>query len=303
MSPGSLRSISFCCLCAFVAGCAPPAPPELWKEFSGDRALEEIRQVVEFGVRPPGSEALEKCRQHLEARLAEQGWSVERRSFERDTPVGKITFVNLLARYGGAAAHRKEPRWLVCAHYDTKIFRDFAFVGANDAGSGTGALVELSRVLSRHPALARQVELVFFDGEEAIVDYTGIDGLYGSRRYALELRNRAHRPVAGILWDMIADRDLRITLPADSPPRLARLVFESAEALGVRGAFTLSRQSILDDHVPLNGAGVPTIDLIDFEYPPWHTRADTMDQLSASSLETVGRVTLRMLLELSRDGE
>ena len=104
----------------------------------------------------------------------------------------------------------------------------------------------------------------------------------------------------GILWDMIGDRDLTITLPPDSPPaELARGIFAAADALQVRNHFTYSSEDILDDHSPLNAIGIPTIDLIDFDYPPWHTAGDTMDKLSAESLQTVGAVTAYYLAEFA----
>jgi Zn-dependent M28 family amino/carboxypeptidase len=236
--------------------------------------------------------ALEQSRHYLEAELRAVGWSVERQSFKQDTPRGPIEFVNLIARYGDTAA--KEPRAIVCTHYDTKFFDKISFVGANDGGSGTGALLELARVLSLRPNLARRLELVFFDGEEASVRFTDfdgldpvthVDGLHGSRHYARVLRDtgRAKQFHFGILWDMIGDADLGITLPADSPPELLRGIFASADALKLRASFHLMNGSIMDDHWPLIRAGIPTIDLIDFDFPPWHTAGDTLSIMTAPS--------------------
>ncbi len=196
-------------------------------------------------------------------------------------------------------------RALVCSHYDTKRFDDpgVRFVGANDAGSSTGALLELARVLALDPGFARKFELVFFDGEEGVITIDDNDGLYGSRHYAADLRKsgRARQFKLGILWDMMGDRDLTITLSPNSPPQLARGIFAAADALGTRAHFGFFHGDIVDDHVPLNAAGIPTIDLIDFDYPPWHTAGDTLDKVSAESLEIVGRATLYHLCQVASE--
>jgi hypothetical protein len=147
-------------------------------------------------------------------------------------------------------------------------------------------------------ARVRRMELVFFDGEEAFVQFTETDGLYGSRYYARTLRDsgRYKQFKFGILWDMMGPRDLDITLSPDSPPDLTRGILKAADALNLRQDFTLYDRSIYDDHVPLlHIAQVPAIDLIDFNYPPWHTAEDTLDKLAPESLQAVGAVTLYYL--------
>lgn len=267
----------------------------MWKEFSGAKALAHVEHVVKLGPRPSGSPALEQERVYLEGQLHGLGWTVERQTFTSSTPNGPITFANLIARR--ADAKPTEPRVIVCTHYDTKWFAEARFVGANDGASGTGALLELARVLAGAPEFARQFQLVFFDGEEAVREFTETDGLYGSRHFAHALvsAGRARQFKAGVLWDMMGDQDLDITLPPNSPPELARGIFAAAEALGTRQHFGYFRGDIIDDHVPLNSAGIPTIDLIDFDFPAWHTPADTLDKVSAESLQTVGQATLYML--------
>lgn len=271
-----------------------PVPTELWNEFSGDKAMANTKAQVDLGPRPAGSEALEKTRALITAELERNGWVVERQTFTDDTPRGKVTFVNLIGRFGGS---NKTQDHIVSSHYDTKVYDTIQFVGANDGASSTGALMELSRVLAMDPALAKRVELVFFDGEEAFEQFTDVDGLYGSRHYASDLRRtkRAAQFKGGILWDMIGDKDLTITLPPDSPSHLIQGILAAATELKVREYFGFSEQAIWDDHVPLNQAGVPTIDIIDFKYPSWHTADDTLDKLSPASLQTVGAVTVRYL--------
>ena len=268
-----------------------------WEEFSGTRALAHVEAQVAFGPRPSGSAALERTRKYLEEQLRAVGWTVERQTFTDPTPNGPVEFTNLVARFQDTEAGT--PRAILCTHYDTKVFGEFRFVGANDGGSGTGALVEAARVLATEPDLARRLELVFFDGEEAIGEWTLTDSLYGSRHYARTLREtkRAGQFRFGILWDMIGDRDLDVTLPPDSPTKLVRGFFAASDALGKRRNFGFFNRgpSIDDDHRPLNVAGIPTIDVIDFDFAAWHTSGDTLDKVSAESLETVGRTTLRYL--------
>jgi len=267
------------------------APSKLWEQVSGDKALAHVRQLVDLGPRPAGSDALEKSRVYLEKELHAAGWKVTRQSFVEETPRGKVSFVNLIATFGDKA----EPEFLLCSHYDTKLYDTVRFVGANDGGSSTGLLLELGRVLAGDAALARRVELVFFDGEEAFVNFTESDGLYGSRYFARQLGQEKAKFRGGILFDMIGDRSLDITLPPDSPAAMARDIFAAAEALKLRDHFTYFHSDILDDHTPLNAAGVPTIDLIDFDFPYWHTPDDTIDKISADSLQIVGRVAIYYL--------
>ncbi len=276
------------------------APAKLWEEFSGEKALSHVAKLVEFGPRPPGSEAIEKSRIYITDELKAQGWTVTPQSFTDTTPRGPMTFVNLIATFEGASGARKATTFLLCSHYDTKVFDTETFVGANDGGSSNGILLEMARVLALRPALAAKMQLVFFDGEEAYVEFTQTDGLYGSRHFARELASAgtAHQFHGGILFDMVGDRDLKITLPPDSPAEMTLGIFAAAKALEVRDHFTYSTGGILDDHTPLNAIGIPVIDLIDFDYPPWHTPADTMDKLSAESLGIVGQVATRYVSEL-----
>src|SRR5437773_549341 len=211
--------------------------PKISEEFSGEKALAHVQRLVDFGPRPPGSEAIEKSRGYIENQLSLSGWQVTRQAFTDDTPRGKVRFVNLVARFpahGSAALS-----FLLCSHYDTKTFDTIRFVGANDGGSSTGLLLELARVLGQHPNLAAKVELVFFDGEEAYENFSQTDGLYGSRYFAKELGGTAAKQFrGGILFDMVGDRSLDITLPTDSPAEMARDIFASAEALNLRSYFT-----------------------------------------------------------------
>src|SRR4051794_28846579 len=169
------------------------AETKIWEEFSGQKAFAQVQRLVDFGPRPAGSDALDKSRQYIEEQLRHAGWKVTRQTFSDNTPRGKIQFVNLIAQFsnersaaspGEGAISRSataganpplrssSPLFLLCSHYDTKAFNTIRFVGANDGGSSTGLLLELARVLGNHPNLARKIELVFFDGEEACEQFS-----------------------------------------------------------------------------------------------------------------------------------
>src|SRR5436190_22220367 len=274
--------------------------PKIWEEFSGEKAFGHVQRLVDFGPRPAGSTALEKSRDYIEDQLRRSGWQVTRQAFSNDTPRGTIQFVNLVAQFSGQGK-AASPSFLLCSHYDTKFFDAIRFVGANDGGSSTGLLLELARVIGQHPDLARKIELVFFDGEEAFEQFSQKDGLYGSRYFAIQSRSgrTARQFRGGLLFDRVGDRSLGITLPSDSPAEMARDIFGAAEALKLRSHFSYFDSEVLDDHVPLNAIGIPTLDIIDFDYPPWHTAGDTIDKISAESLQIVGSVALYYLSEFA----
>jgi len=275
------------------------AERKIWEEFSGEKALLHVQHLVDLGPHPVGSDAIEKAREYIEAQLRHSGWQVTRQGFTEETPRGKVRFVNLIARFSGDG-NAAAPSFLLCSHYDTKLFDAIRFVGANDGGSSTGLLLELARVIGGRPNMARKIELVFFDGEEAYENFSETDGLYGSRYFAKQLEaDGAKQFRGGILFDMIGDRSLDITLPADSPPAMVRDVFAAAEALKLRNYFSYLDRDLIDDHAPLNAIRIPTIDIIDFDYTWWHTADDTLDKISAQSLQITGSVALYYLSELA----
>ena len=275
------------------------APAKIWEEFSGEKAFAHIQRLVDFGPRPSGSKALENSREYVENELKASGWQVTRQAFTDDTPRGKIHFLNLVAQFSDHGK-RTSPSFLLCSHYDTKMFDTIRFVGANDGGSSTGLLLELARVLGRHPNLASKIELVFFDCEEAFEQFSETDGVYGSRYFARQLQGDGAKQFrGGLLFDMVGDRSLGITFPSDSPAEMARDLFAAAEALNLRNYFTYFGRELIDDHAPLNAIGIPTMDIIDFDYPWWHTADDTMDKISAHSLQVVGSVALYYLSDIA----
>jgi len=269
----------------------------------GEAALEHTKEILAIGPRPAGSKELGQVRELVKSKLTAAGWVVVEEAFERDTPNGKIKFVNLRARFpAGDSDPWKQPiEGLLCAHIDSKYFKDEVFVGADDSASACGAIVEIGKVLAKSkPEQAKKLELVFFDGEEAFVEFTTLDGLYGSRQYTSNWRNHPSKPRFGILLDMIGHKNLRIAMPSDSPVELKDHVMAAAAEEKAEDQFKMSFGPITDDHVPLNQVGIPTIDIIgDFQQTSWwhHQNGgkDDLSILSAESLDISMRVTLRTL--------
>src|SRR5438309_728266 len=206
----------------FATSVTKSGPPKIWEEFSGEKAFAHVQRLVDFGPRPAGSTAIEKSRDYIEDQLRRSGWQVTRQAFSDDTPRGKIHFVNLIAQFS-ARGKAASPSFLLCSHYDTKMFDTIRFVGANDGGSSTGLLLELARVIGQHPNLARKIELVFFDGEEAVEQFSQADGLYGSSYFARQLQGDGAKQFrGGILIDMVGVWKIGITLHVDYYSTMAR---------------------------------------------------------------------------------
>lgn len=265
------------------------------KNFSGARALAHVQALVDIGPRPSGSDAMLAQQDYIVRALEEAGWSVRKEAFEDKTSRGPLKFVNLHARFGEeGAAFRSPAEVLACSHYDTKYMPGITFVGANDAGSSSGLLIEAARVLAANPDLARRIELVFFDGEEAITNFR-VEGLHGSRHLARGLRTlpERERPPFAVVFDMIGDRNLNVGIPSNTDAELSRAVLSAAEELGTRKHFSLLSSPITDDHVPLHEIGMRVTNIIDLDYDPyWHTSSDTMERISAESIEISGRTGL-----------
>jgi len=225
------------------------------------------------------------------AELKRLGVQVRVQAFTAETPHGRLAMANVI----GVLPGRRTDVIVVGGHYDTKWFRDFTFVGANDGGSSAGFLLELARALKAAGAGEYTYWITFFDGEEARESWTATDSLYGSRHMVRELTRQGTLPRALLLVDMIGDRDLDLRREAYSTPALVDIVWSSARGLGYGQYFLDQAMAVEDDHAPFLKAGVPAVDLIDFNYPPWHTVDDTLDKVSARSLQIVGEVVVDAL--------
>jgi glutaminyl-peptide cyclotransferase len=290
-------AIAFACAHASHAQTRTPQPP-----FDGARALGHVRRLVEFGPRPAGSEALKRTRAYIVGELKSYGLKVSTDEFKAKTPAGELRMANVSAEIKGTG----DDFVVVASHYDTKLYKNFRFVGANDGGSSTGALLEIARVLAARPRGTLGYRLVFFDGEEATCadwDECGSesapDNTYGSRRYVARLgeRGELRRARALVLLDMMGYEKLELGRDTMSTPWLVELMWKTADELGRGGVFVGRAEEVGgDDHAPFIKAGVPSLDIIQLNtYPFWHRPEDTLDKLSAASLQAVGEVVVACL--------
>ncbi len=289
------------CLCAcltspsstgVVASLTEPLPSATPSPvFSGDRAMRLVEAQMAYGPRPSGSEALRQTGDFILTQLTEMGWDTQEQSFE----YRGVEIRNLVGRAGSL----NQPVLLLGAHYDTRRRADQDTLnpeqpvpGANDGASGVAVLLELARVLDLQ-RVQGVVWLVFFDAEDnGRLD--GWDWVVGSRYFASQL---TVRPEYVIIVDMVGDADQNLYYEGNSDPILQAHLWALAAELGYIEYFIPElRHTMLDDHVPFRELGIPAVDVIDFDYPHWHTGADTIDKLDSGSLERVGRV-LEVFLE------
>ena len=280
-------------LLILVAGAA------LGADFSGTAALVFARKAVAFGPRPAGSAANRKLQAYIESHLKTLHCQVSFDAFTAQTPIGPVAMRNIIAKFPGKSGRAVA----ITGHFDTKAMPGRVFVGANDGGASTGLLLEMARVVNTTPH-ANDVYLVWFDGEEAFGEWSDTNGIFGSRHLA-EAWSRdgtLSRIKALINVDMIGDKELDILREGNSSASLVRLVWKAAADLGYSKYFLDQGFATEDDHLPFLLRGVSAVDLIDFHYGPanayWHTEQDTLDKLSAHSLQVVGSVLVEVLRRL-----
>jgi glutaminyl-peptide cyclotransferase len=270
---------------------------------SGTSALEFTRRAVAFGPRPPGSGANHALQNYILTELRKDGCEIIEDAFTAKTPQGMIAMKNIIARFPGKPSGSGVSRRAIAitGHFDTKFFPGRKFVGASDGGSSTGLLLELARVLAHQPRID-DVYLAFLDGEEAFGEWSDTDSLYGSRHLADRWgKDGTLRRLKGLInVDMIGDRNLDIPQETNGSAALNKLIWSTASDLGYKAFFISQQIAEEDDHIPFIRAGAPAVDLIDIDYPPWHTDTDTMDKLSAQSMEIVGTVVYEVIQRLER---
>ncbi len=286
---------------AVVLGCsassqAPTAAAQT-AAFDGDRAFDHLKNQVAIGPRVAGTPANARTRQYLIKALAGLGIKAVEQPFEADTPIGPVKMANVIATLPGD----RPDRIVLASHFDTKLFKDFRFVGANDSASSTGVLIELGRVLKDRPR-PFTIELLFLDGEEAFEQWAGTDHTYGSRHYvsAAQKAGTLRGIRALILLDMIGDRELNMRREENSTRWLTDVIWSTAGTLGHQKHFLAESAPIEDDHLEFLSAGVESVDLIDLDYPAWHTAQDTLENVSARSLQIVGDVIVAALPEIEK---
>ena len=272
-------------------------------QFDGQAALGYVEQQLAFGPRVPNTEGHRRAGDWILEQLRHRAGSVEVQEFTHVTQSGDtLQLRNLIGKFRPEMTDRV----LYMAHWDTRPYADKArnlaqqrlpVPGANDGASGVALLLAVADALQLIPPTFG-VDLVFVDGEDYGDFSVGDDVLIGSRHYA-EQMDRTQLPLFAVIWDMIGDRDLRLYQEGYSvsrAPEVVERVWRRAAELGYGDVFRPTvGYTVIDDHVPLQDAGVRAIDVIDFEFPPWHTTEDTIDKVSAESLQIVGEVAVALV--------
>jgi peptidase M28-like protein len=294
------RTSLFFAVLILLAACRKARPPQ---EFDGQSALGYVQTQVGFGPRVPGTKAHEQMGNWLDSLLRRRADTVVVQSWNHVTAKGDILPLrNFIARFNPGA----EKRILLLAHWDSRPVADSPLsrdstkpvLGANDGGSGVALLLGVADALKRAPP-AIGVDLLFVDGED-YGDFSKApnDVLIGSRYYGSH-QPAGPKPLYAVLFDLVADKDLQIYQEGNSlvgAPEVVELVWDTAKDLGYGGYFIASpRHTLIDDHLELQKAGIRAIDVVDFDYPAWHTQYDTLDKVSGSSLQVVGDVALALI--------
>ncbi len=271
-----------------------PSQPKLEStKFDSARAYQDILHQTELGPRIPNSAAHAQTRTWIEAELKAAGWLVEIQNFDM---LGHRGY-NLIASFDDAP-----PDIILGAHYDSRIYADHdpdvekreqAVLGANDGASGVAVLLELARKLPAQKQAPPSIWIVFFDLEDN-GNLPSWDWILGSRAFVKEYHTLT--PDAVVILDMIGDANLNIYLEKNSNLTLRSEIWAEAANLGYAEYFVNEEKfSMLDDHTPFLEAGIPAVDIIDFDYPPWHTTEDTADKVSRESLQIIGDTMLAWL--------
>jgi glutaminyl-peptide cyclotransferase len=288
---------------AFVAACSDASKPKT--DFDGQMALEYARAQVNFGPRVPGTVNAQRAGDWIEARMRERADTVIVQKWTHTTIDGKqLPMRNFFARFRPDLAERV----LYVTHWDSRPVADasenlgerrLAVPGANDGASGVGLFVALGDVFRKTPPNVG-VDLLFVDGEDYGDFGEMTDVLVGSMFFAADIKHMNYKPIYGVLWDMIGDKDLRIAREPNSlaaAPEVVKRVWEVAESMGYNKYFVPETfpDPITDDHIPLIRAGLRVIDVIDLDYPYHHRVTDTIDKISAESLKIVGDVATALV--------
>ncbi len=264
------------------------------------RAFSYVKEIAEIGPRPSGSAGATKNVEYICDKLKSLNVDFSTDKWEENTPVGNIKFCNVVAEIKG----EKSDFIILGAHYDTKLLQSVPnFLGANDAASGVGLMLAMIESIVKSAKIPHHtIKFAFFDGEECFMKYGPSDGLFGSRRMAGKISEEKAKCVAMILLDMVGDNDLNIEIPVGSDEKLAGQIFQAAEKRGKRKYFNWSRIGMTDDHTPFLNAGIPAVDIIDFNFGSsnlyWHSSEDSIDKISPENLGIVGDVTLEMIMNL-----
>ena len=276
----------------------PDTPPAL--KVNGQKAYQNLKDFVALGPRYLGSQGHARAEQFILAHL--KGAQIEQDKFNVQTAVGPFAMNNIIAKFPG----KKDGVIVIAGHYDTIYpLRNTNFIGANDGGSDVGLMLEIASQLRTHPPDGYSIWLLFTDGEEATVEWTDADSLYGSRHLAGEWSEdgTAAKVRAFLLLDMVGDKYLDLDHETSSTPWLADVVFRASQRLGQESHFSDRNSPVQDDHLPFRAVGIPVDDIIDFDYGfqniYHHTTQDTPDKCSAASLQIVGDIVMETIRALN----
>jgi hypothetical protein len=276
----------------------PQTPPAL--KVSGEKAYRNLLDFVALGPRFLGSPGHAKAEQFILSHL--KGAPVEQDKFNVQTAAGPFAMNNILAKFPG----KKDGVIILAGHYDTNYpLRNTSYVGANDGGSNVGLMLEIARQFRAHPPQGYSIWLLFTDGEEATVDWTDADSVYGSKQLARKwyADGTASKIKAFLLLDMIGDKELDIDRDTNSTPWLLEVIGRAAQRLGQQSHFFVRTNTIQDDHLPFAAVGIPVADIIDIDYGfnnlYHHTTQDTPDKCSAASLQIVADVVMETIRALN----
>ena len=261
--------------------------------------MSHVERIISHGPHPPGSEAQQKVGMYIMQQLESYGLDVRSHTFQAITPQGRLPMTNIWGTLGG----ERDSVIIIASHYDSKYFDDFAFVGANDGGSSSALLLELARVLSEQGSTEFTLWFVFFDGEEAIYQWTSADSLYGSREFVRKLKrgNQLQHLSGLILLDMVGEKDLLLRRDTNSTDWLNEIIWDTAASMGHQDIFQKrGHTGAVDDHLPFAREGIPVVDIIDLDYAHWHRKEDTIDKLSPHNLCIVGNVVLGSLPRITK---
>jgi Zn-dependent M28 family amino/carboxypeptidase len=280
---------------ALATAIAAPAA-ETTGGFDGARAYKHVEQLVAIGPHPAGSDGIHRAQAYIIGQLKGFGCPVEEQDFHASTPIGDVAMKNILVKIPSANSNLI----LYASHYDTKRIDNF--VGADDAGSSTGVLLELARILCARKN-AQAIWLAFLDGEEAFnFTWADPDNTYGSRELAasLALSGDLRRVKAMILVDMVGPANPVFKRETNSTPWLTEVLWSTAARLGYGNVFTNESSAVEDDHLAFLNRDVPAADIIDLNVPYWHTTSDTLDKIDPRTLAITGHVLIASLPELEK---
>jgi Zn-dependent M28 family amino/carboxypeptidase len=307
-------ALSAILLSSFSAAQAQKAPARSAARFSGQSAYDLTKQYIAAAPHrwvgsPDHAKAEEFIRSHFTEEAAKGNFETD--SFNASTPAGLLAMKNFIVRYPG----KKDGVIVIATHYETNYpLKDINFVGANDGGATTALLIELGRYLRAHPPEGYSVWLVFDDGEEAIQSWSDRDSLYGTRHLAAKWSQDGtiKKIKAFLVADMIGDKDLNVDRDSNSTPWLLELLATAAKNTGHSTSVFKNETTVMDDHLPFRQRGVPVLDVVDLDYGPptqehpeggyHHTALDTLDKVSAHSLQISGDLLVEMIHLISARG-